>query len=111
MTDMSISNIRPIIGAPLPAVEPLPPLQDFASPIHHMVADVLRAGRASVVREDAHAGADRQRGRFASRTVRDDSVLLVRIDDDQVVDRAAIDVADDTVTLVERLFRGASIAR
>jgi len=42
--------------------------------------------------------------------VSDDALLLVGVNDDQVGDRAAVEVSDKAVALVERLLGCAAIA-
>ena len=88
----------------LPAPEARPGRAPALRP-DHLVAVVLRAGGAGVVRQDAEPRPDRQvrggcgePGRW-----RDDAVLLVGADDDQVRDRPAGEVADEAVALVDRL--------
>ena len=52
-----------------------------------MVLVVLRAGGARMVRKDAHSCSDREVGKIlaGTRAYREGSVLLARVDDDQVV--------------------------
>src|SRR5687768_6312726 len=74
---------------------------------------MLRAGGASVVRQDPDAIADREVRQRATRTwpYRDDPVLLVRIRNDQVRIRLAGDVAHHAVALVDILLACAPVLR
>ncbi|GCC46340.1 hypothetical protein chiPu_0030573, partial [Chiloscyllium punctatum] len=78
-----------------------------------MITVVLGSGGAGMVGQDPHLRADRQRNlrRGAAGTERDDAVLLIGLGHDEVGIGPAIDVADDAVALVDRLLRGAAIAR
>src|SRR5580765_1416281 len=90
----------------LPSPHAWPHRNDVAAArAHDVIPVVLCSGGASVIRQNAYARADRQiwqRGPAAG-TDRGYSVFLACIDDDQIgVDRA-IDIADDTIALVDRM--------
>src|SRR6187455_2600733 len=78
-----------------------------------MVLSELRSGRAGVVRKypkscaDRKALADRQGGGVRRGQ---DSVLLVCRDHDDALDRVALQIADDSVSIIVRLTGGAAIA-
>src|SRR5690349_5143664 len=83
----------------LPAAEALPRAVDGAA-AEHAILRVLRGSCACMIGQHAQQSADRELAEVdrSATAARDDAVLLVGVDDDEVVDRRAALVADHAIT-------------
>src|SRR4051794_10489013 len=96
----------------LPAAHPRPLSFDcVAYRGDDMVPLVLRRRRAGVIGQDSEFRADREVGQSFGRSGPDgeNAVLLARLLDDQVRIELGGQIADEAVTLVDPLRRGAAI--